>query len=83
MSPDEPNSQTDTLWAMSDGGVTNAGTYCTRGGYGYAIRSNKPINAWGNFDFTMSGRGMVEGNNLNMDSTRAEARGLLGTGKTD
>jgi len=79
MSPDEPNTQTDTLWAMSDGGVINAGTYCTMGGYGYVIRSNKPIKAWGNFDFTMSGRGMVEGNNLYIDSTRAEARGLLGT----
>ncbi len=33
MSPDESNSQTDTLWAMSDGGVANAGTHCMRAGY--------------------------------------------------
>ena len=79
MSPDESNSQTDTLWAMSDGGVTNAGTHCTRAGYGYVIRSNKPVKAWGDFEYSMSGRGMVEGNNLYMDSTRAEARGLLAT----
>ena len=33
----------------------------------------------GNFTYSMSGRGMMEGNNLYMDSTRAEARGLLAT----
>ncbi len=80
MSPDEPNSQTDTRWAMSDGGVANAGTHCTRTGYGYVIRSNEPMKAWGNFTYSLSGRGMVEGNNLYMDSTRpAESRGLLAT----
>jgi hypothetical protein len=68
-----------TLWAMSDGGVTNAGTHCARAGYGYAIRSNKPMKGWGNFNYTMSGKGRVEGNNLVMDSTRVEARGLLAT----
>ena len=77
MSPDEANFQTETLWAMSDGGVTNAGTDSARAGYGYIIRSNKQTNGWGHFEYTMSGRGMVEGNNLCMDSTRAEARGLL------
>ena len=49
MSPDEQNSQTDTLWAMSDGGVTNAGAHCARAGYGYVIRSNKTMEAWGKF----------------------------------
>ena len=44
MSPDEPNSQTDTLWAMSDGGVTNAGTHCTRAGYGYTLSDQ--MNRW-------------------------------------
>ncbi len=79
MSQDEPNSQTDTLWAMSDGGVTNAGTHGARAGYGYVIRSNETMEAWGNFTYSMSGRGMVEGNNLYMDSRRAEYRGLLAT----
>jgi len=37
------------------------------------------MEGWGNFTYIMSGRGMVEGNNLYMDSTRAEARGLLAT----
>ena len=77
MSPDEPNFLTETLWAMSDGGVTNVGTDSARAGYGFIIRSNKQTNGWGHFEYTMSGRGMVEGNNLYMDSTRAEARGLL------
>jgi len=79
MSPDESNSQTDTLWAMSDGGVADAGTHRTRAGYGYVIRSTKTIKAWGDFEYSMSGRGMVEGNNLYIDSTRAGARGLLAT----
>jgi len=64
---------------MSDGGVTNAGTHCTRAGYGYVIRSNEPMEAWGNFTYSLSGRGMVEGNNLYIDSTQAESRGLLAT----
>ena len=29
----------------------------------YAIRSNRPMEGWENFAYTMSGRGMVEGNN--------------------
>ena len=37
------------------------------------------MGGWGNFAYTMSGRGKVEGPSLYMDSTRAEARGLLAT----
>ena len=64
---------------MSDGGVTNAGTNCARAGYEYVIRSNRQMEGWGNFTYTMSWRGTVEGKNLYMDSTRAEARGVLET----
>ena len=38
-----------------------------RAGYGFIIiRSNKQTNGWGHFEYTMSGRGMVEGNNLSL-----------------
>ena len=79
MSPEEPNSNTDTIWTVSDGGVREAGTHKARGGYGYIIKTLRESKGWGNFGYTMSGRGMVEGNNMYMDSTRAEARGLLAT----
>ena len=79
MFPEDSLPQTDTLWTMSDGGVKDAGTYSTQAGYGYIIRTIRESKGWGHFGYTMSGRGMVEGNNLFMDSTRAEARGLLAT----
>ena len=79
MSPEEPNNSTDTTWAVSDGGVREAGTHKARGGYGYIIKTIRESKGWGNFGYTMSGRGMVEGHNMYIDSTRAEARGLLAT----
>ena len=79
MSPEELDINTDTIWAVSDGGVREAGTHKARGGYGYIIKPIRASKGWGNFGYTMAGRGMVEGNNMYMDSTRAEARGLLAT----
>ena len=79
MVPAEVNKDTETLWTMSDGGVSDAGTERARAGYGFIIRDTKEFAGWGNFNFTLSGRGPVEGTNLYMDSTRAEARGLLAT----
>ena len=79
MFPEDSMPLTDTLWTMSDGGVKDAGTYSAQAGYGYIIRTIRESKGWGHFGYTMSGRGMVEGNNLFMDSTRAEARGLLAT----
>ena len=76
---DNETSDSDTITAMSDGGVLHAGTHKAKGGYGYVIREARHHEGWGNFTFTMSGRGSVEGSNLYMDSTRAEARGLLAT----
>ena len=57
--------------------VREAGTHKAGAGYGYIIRTTRQSKGWDNFGYTMAGRGMVEGNNLDMDSTRAEARGLL------
>ena len=79
MSPEESDINTDTIWAVSDGGVREAGTHKARGGYGYITRTSRELKGWGNFGYTMAGRGMVKGNNMYMDSTRAEARGLLAT----
>ena len=79
MSPEESDINTDTIWTVSDGGVREAGTHKARAGYGYIIRTIRESKGWGNFGYTMAGRGMVEGNNLYMDSTRVEARGLLAT----
>ena len=79
MSPKEPDIYTNTIWAVSDGGVREAGTHKAKGGYGYIIKTNREEKGWGSFGYTMAGRGMVEGNNMYMDSTRAEARGLLAT----
>ena len=67
MFPEEPATNTyGYIWTVSDGGVREAGIHKARAGYGYIIRTIRESKGWGNFGYTMAGRGMVEGNNLYM-----------------
>ena len=79
MTPDIVDPATEILRAMSDGGVVDEGTDKAKASYGYVIRSKQLQEGWGNFTFLMSGRGQVEGTNAFIDSTRAEAKGLVAT----
>ena len=43
MFPEEPATNTDTIWTVSDGGVREAGTHKARAGYGYIIRTIREL----------------------------------------